>query len=97
MEAVVQNVALNLFHIGGAFVEQSMTDLVVQLWAPTDGHYPEIAYQTAFACNVGLQIVAVVRFALTWVLRALRRVGSLVRRAARCRKLKLAFVQQDFG
>jgi MFS family permease len=62
------NAALNLFHIGGAFVVQYMTGLVVQLWAPTDGHYPEIAYQTAFALNVGLQIAAGVWFARTWVL-----------------------------
>ena len=62
------NAALNLFHIGGAFVVQYMTGLVVQLWAPTDGHYPEIAYQTAFAFNVGLQIAAAIWFALTWVL-----------------------------
>ena len=46
------NAALNLFHIGGAFVVQYMTGLVVQLWTPTDGHYPEIAYQIAFAFNV---------------------------------------------
>ena len=59
------NAALNLFHIGGAFVVQYMTGLVVQLWAPTDGHYPEIAYQTAFAFNVGLQIAAAIWFALT--------------------------------
>ena len=57
------NAALNLFHIGGAFVVQYMTGLVVQLWAPTDGHYPEIAYQTAFAFNVGLQIAAGIWFA----------------------------------
>jgi len=31
------NAALNLFHIGGAFVVQYMTGLVVQLWASTDG------------------------------------------------------------
>ena len=62
------NAALNLFHIGGAFVVQCMTGLVVQLWAPTDGHYPEIAYQTAFAFNVGLQIAAAIWFALTWIL-----------------------------
>jgi MFS family permease len=62
------NAALNLFHIGGAFVVQYMTGLVVQLWAPTDGHYPEIAYQTAFALNVGLQIAAGVWFTRTWVL-----------------------------
>lgn len=61
------NAALNLFHIGGAFVVQYVTGLVVQLWAPTDGHYPEIAYQTAFAFNVGLQVAAAVWFARTWV------------------------------
>jgi MFS family permease len=59
------NAALNLFHIGGAFVVQYMTGLVVQLWAPLDGHYPEVAYQTAFAVNVGLQIAAGIWFALT--------------------------------
>ena len=57
------NAALNLFHIGSAFVVQYMTGLVVQLWAPIDGHYPEVAYQAAFAFNVGLQIVAGIWFA----------------------------------
>jgi MFS family permease len=61
------NAALNLFHIGGAFVVQFMTGLVVQLWAPIDGHYPEVAYQTAFAINVSLQIAAGIWFALTSV------------------------------
>jgi MFS family permease len=55
--------ALNVFHIGGAFVVQYMTGLVVQLWPPIDGHYPEVAYQAAFAFNVGLQIVAGIWFA----------------------------------
>ena len=57
------NAALNLFHIGGAFVVQYMTGLVLQLWAPIDGHYPEVAHQAAFAFNVGLQIVAGIWFA----------------------------------
>ena len=70
------NAALNLFHIGGAFVVQYMTGLVVQLWAPTDGHYPEIAYQTAFAFNVGLQIAAAIWFALTWVRRETSQRGE---------------------
>jgi MFS family permease len=69
------NAALNLFHIGGAFVVQYTTGLVIQLWAPTDGHYPEIAYQTAFAFNVGLQIAAAIWFALAWVL-AQKRLGE---------------------
>ena len=41
------NAALNVFHIGSAFVVQYITGLVVQLWAPIDGHYPEVAYQAA--------------------------------------------------
>ena len=88
------NAALNLFHIGGAFVVQYMTGLVVQLWAPMDGHYPEVAYQTAFAFNVGLQVAAGIWCARTWVQTRLRRVCSRIRHAACCRKLKLAFVQQ---
>jgi MFS family permease len=67
------NAALNLFHIGGAFVVQYVTGLVVQFWAPTDGHYPDIAYQTAFAFNVALQIAATIWFALTRVLMRLRK------------------------
>ena len=70
------NAALNLFHIGGAFVVQFGTGLVVQLWAPTDGQYPVIAYQTAFAFNVGFQIVAGIWFAQTSILTRLRRVGG---------------------
>jgi MFS family permease len=34
------NTALNLFHIGGAFVVQYLTGLVVQVSAPSDGRYP---------------------------------------------------------
>jgi MFS family permease len=56
------NAALNLFHIGGAFVVQFMTDLIVQLWTPTNGHCPEVAYKAAAAFNVGLQIAA-----MSWV------------------------------
>jgi MFS family permease len=68
------NAALNLFHVGGAFVVQYVTGLVVQLWAPTDGHYPEVAYQIAFAVNVGFQIVALAWFARSGVLTRLQKV-----------------------
>jgi MFS family permease len=70
------NAALNLFHIGGAFVVQYMTGLVVQLWAPTDGHYPEVAYQTAFAANVGFQIVALAWFARPWAQTRLQKIRA---------------------
>jgi MFS family permease len=56
------NAALNVFHIGSAFVVQYMTGLVVQLWPPIAEHYPEVAYQAAFAFNIGLQIVAGIWF-----------------------------------
>lgn len=61
------NAALNLFHIAAAFVVQYMTGVVLQHWTPQAGHYPEIAYQTAFALNLVLQIVAWIWFALPWV------------------------------
>jgi MFS family permease len=67
------NAALNVFHIGGAFVLQYLTGAVVQLWAPIDGHYPEVAYQTAFALNVSLQIAAALWFALPWLQARLQR------------------------
>lgn len=57
------NGALNFFHIGAAFVLQYATGVVLAHWTPQAGHYPEIAYQTAFALNLVLQIVALVWFA----------------------------------
>jgi hypothetical protein len=56
------NGALNLFHIAAAFVVQYATGVVLQHWTPQAGHYPEIAYQTAFALNLALQVVAWIWF-----------------------------------
>jgi hypothetical protein len=56
------NGALNLFHIGTAFAVQYATGIVVQQWIPDAGHYPEVAYQTAFALNVVFQIAAWIWF-----------------------------------
>ena len=58
------NGALNFFHIGAAFALQYATGVVLARWTPEAGHYPEIAYQTAFALNLVLQIVAWIWFAL---------------------------------
>jgi MFS family permease len=58
------NGALNLFHIAVAFAVQYVTGVVVQQWVPEAGRYPEIAYQTAFALNLVLQIAAWIWFAL---------------------------------
>jgi MFS family permease len=54
--------ALNLFHIAVAFAVQYATGVVLQHWTPQAGHYPEIAYQTAFALNLALQVVAWIWF-----------------------------------
>ncbi len=62
------NAALNVFHIGGAFVMQYLTGIMLQLWTPVEGHYPEVAYQAAFALNVVFQIAAGIWFALPWLL-----------------------------
>jgi MFS family permease len=56
------NAALNLFHIAAAFAVQYATGVVLQHWTPQAGHYPEIAYQTAFALNLALQVVAWIWF-----------------------------------
>jgi MFS family permease len=56
------NGALNLFHIAAAFAVQYATGVVLQHWTPEAGHYPEIAYQTAFALNLALQVVAWIWF-----------------------------------
>jgi MFS family permease len=58
------NAALNVFHMGGAFVIQCVTGIVIQAWAKQQGLYPEIAYQVAFALNLTLQIVALAWFVL---------------------------------
>jgi MFS family permease len=60
------NGALNLFHIAAAFAVQYATGVVLEHWTPQAGHYPEIAYQTAFAFNLVFQIVAWIWFALPW-------------------------------
>ena len=52
------NAALNVFHIGGAFVLQNLTGIIVQRWPIQNGHHPTVAYQTAFTINVLLQVAA---------------------------------------
>jgi MFS family permease len=58
------NGALNLFHIAAAFVVQYATGVVLQHWTSDAGHYPEIAYQTAFALTLAIQLAAWIRFVL---------------------------------
>jgi MFS family permease len=59
------NAALNLLHVGGAFLIQTLTGFVVALWPEQNGHHPAIAYQTAFAVNLALQVAALSWFLLS--------------------------------
>ena len=57
------NAALNMFHIGGAFVLQYAIGLIIGMWSSSGGHYPFAAYEIAFATLVCLQLAALMWFA----------------------------------
>jgi MFS family permease len=69
------NGALNVFHLGWAFIVQYGIGLVLAQWPREQGHYPLIAYQAAFALNVTTQIAALLWFALPTA----RALGSALR------------------
>src|SRR5262249_36203572 len=56
------NGALNTLHFAWAFVAQYATGLVLEQWPQSDGHYPAIAYQTAFGICVAIQLAALIWF-----------------------------------
>ncbi len=76
------NGALNLAHFSWAFVVQYGIGLIVGHWSTEGGHYPVVAYQTAFGLSIVLQVIALVWFAVPW-LRGL------------CRQLSAAFAHPD--
>jgi MFS family permease len=89
------NGLLNFFHIGAAFVVQSTTGLLLQRWTPDAGHYPEIAYQTAFALNLAPQIVAAIWFGIPWLFRTVEenlRVSSHMQRTCKIRQVSPASI-----
>jgi nitrate/nitrite transporter NarK len=59
------NGAINLFHIGGAFLVQSAVGLILSRWEPTaPGHYPAQAYTVMLVVLIAGQATA-----LIWYLR----------------------------
>jgi MFS family permease len=56
------NAALNVIHIGGAFVLQELIGIVIERWPVEGTHHPMIAYQVAFGVDLGLQLVAWIWF-----------------------------------
>jgi MFS family permease len=68
------NGALNLLHFSWAFAVQYGVGLVIGQWLPQDGHYPAIAYQTAFSLCLAFQIMALIWFAVPWLRTLSRRL-----------------------
>ncbi len=62
------NGALNLLHIGSAFVVQVGIGFIMELWPGEAGRHPPIAYHTALGINLALQVAA-----FLWFIRPLRR------------------------
>jgi len=77
------NGALNFFHISGAFVLQELIGAIVDRWPGHDGHYPPIAYKTALAIIIALQVAA-----LLWFARLDLRLVALVPKLAKLHKPK---------
>jgi MFS family permease len=59
------NAALNILHVGGAFVLQAATGFIIAQWPQASGTYPAEAHQTAMAAILGLQVAAFAWFALS--------------------------------
>jgi hypothetical protein len=57
------NAALNVFHIGGAFLLQEAFGWIVDRWPAHAGQYPPIAYRTALVLMMALQLIALLWFA----------------------------------
>jgi MFS family permease len=72
------NAALNVFHIGGAFAVQEFVGWIIDRWPANDGHYPAIAYKTAFVLLIVLQLIAIV-----WFSQLDQKLRALVQRLSR--------------
>ena len=83
------NAALNLLHVGAAFVLQSATGLIIGQWPEARGSYPAEAHQLAMGASIGLQLVAFVWFALPP-----RRVPVPAMARAASRSLSAAYARQ---
>ena len=78
------NAALNLLHIGAAFLLQSATGFVIALWPQAHEGYPPQAHRAALAAILLLEVAAFSWFAAPRRLSALRAaVGPRGRRAYR--------------
>ena len=58
------NAALNLLHVGAAFVLQSATGIIIAQWPQTNGSYAVQAHEAAMTAGICLQLLALGWFAL---------------------------------
>jgi predicted MFS family arabinose efflux permease len=58
------NAALNLLHVGIAFVLQTGTGLIISQWPQSNGTYPADAHQTAMGTLLGLELASLAWFGL---------------------------------
>jgi MFS family permease len=58
------NAALNLLHVGAAFVLQCATGFIIARWPEARGAYPEEAHQAAMATTLILQLAALAWFTM---------------------------------
>jgi len=63
------NAALNLLHVGIAFVLQTAIGLVITQWPHSEGAYPAEAHQTALGALLGLELAALTWFVMVTALR----------------------------
>lgn len=74
------NAALNVFHIGAAFLIQNLIGMIIDHWLVEAGHHPMIAYQVAFGLDLALQLAAWIWFmwppARTAAIRSPRRYAA---------------------
>jgi hypothetical protein len=84
------NGALNLVHFCWAFLVQYGTGLIVARWAPEQGHYPTIAYQTAFAISLVFQMAALIWFVAPWLRKLARRFYPSISQPVRDADLTIA-------
>jgi MFS family permease len=73
------NSALNVLHIGSAFVLQTAFGLIVDLWHPNQaGQYPEQAYRDAILVIVALQLAALAWYLHPFISAAMRRMPRAI-------------------
>jgi MFS family permease len=76
------NAALNILHVGIAFLLQTGTGLIIAQWPQSNGAYPVEAHQTAMGALIGLEVGALVWFVLSAPLKWVGEVGGLTMRIA---------------